>query len=98
MFGLFESEAKKEGESGPQKRILCFQDRYEWSDDDILEIKVYRCRGRRPCSPILESYGGNEVRNGSTVKKEMKGNIRSVMSSSLVGDYFKLKKISAFVM
>ena len=92
MFGIYKSEAKREGESGLQKRILCFHDRYEYSDDDILEIKVYRCRGRRPCSPILQSYGGTEIRNGRTIKEEMEGNIRSFMSSSLAGDYVELTK------
>lgn len=76
MFGLYESEVKKEGESEIQKRVLCFRDGHEGSDDDILEIKVYRCRGRRPCSPILESYGGDQVGNMSAVKKETRGNIR----------------------
>lgn len=83
MFGLYKSEAKREGESGIQKRILCFREGHEGSDDDILEIKVYRCRGRRPRSPILESYGGKKVGIGVTDKKENEGNIRSVMPSSL---------------
>lgn len=92
MFGLYESEAKREGESGIQKRMLCFGDEFEGSDDDILEIKVYRCRGRRPCSPVTESYGGIKVGNEGTVKREMKGNIRSVMFSSLEENYVALKK------
>lgn len=86
MFGLYGSEANGEGETGIQKRILCFREGYEGSDDDILEIKVYRCKGRRPCSPVLESYRGNNVEDGSTVEKEIEGNMRSVTSCS-----FKMK-------
>lgn len=76
MFGLYESDAKMEGETGIQKKILCFRDESEGSDEDILEIKVYRCKGRRPSPPVLESSGSNKLGNGGTVKRKSEGNIR----------------------
>lgn len=93
MFGLYESDANREGESGIQKRILRFREGHEGTDDDILEIKVYRCRGRKPCSPVLESYGGHKVGNGDTMKKKIDGNIRSVMSSTSDGRHSCLETI-----
>ena len=82
MFGLYQSDANREGETGIHKRILCFREGNEGSDEDILEIKVYRCRGRRPCSPVLERYGGKKLGNGGSAKKDVQGNVRSVMTSS----------------
>lgn len=74
MFGLYESEAY----GHIQKRILCFGEGCEGSDDDVLEMKVYRCKGRKRCSPILDVYGGEHGRMGSTYKEAIQGNMRSV--------------------
>ena len=78
VFGLYKSDADEEGESGIQKRILCFREESRGSDDDILEMKVYRCKGRRPCSPTLECYGRGHMEIEGTSERETNGNLRSV--------------------
>lgn len=78
VFGLYKSDADEEGESSIQKRILCFREESRGSDDDILEMKVYRCKGRRPCSPTLESYGRGHMEIEGTSERETNGNLRSV--------------------
>ena len=73
MFGLFESPA----DGKIQKRILCFGEGCGGSDDDILEMKVYRCKGRKRCTPILDTYGGKTGKMRSSFKEEIEGNMRS---------------------
>jgi hypothetical protein len=79
MFGLFGSGTNWKGEPEFQKRVLCFGEGYRSSDDDLLEIKVYRCKGRKRCPPVLKRYGGVPVRDGNEIEKQTEGSIRSVM-------------------
>lgn len=79
MFALYESHTSWKGESEIEKRALCFGEGYKSSDEDILEIKVYRCKGRRRCPPILKRYWGLPVRDGNEIEKQMEGRIRSVI-------------------
>lgn len=81
MFGLYRSnvDGKEELETPEmQKRMICFGQGYRSSVDDVLEIRVYRCKGRKRCPPVLERYGGESVETESKVKKELEGSIRSV--------------------
>jgi hypothetical protein len=77
MFGLYRSDAHGK-EPVIQKRMICFGQGYRSSDDEVLEIKIYRCKGRKRCPPVLERYGGESVESESNVKKEIEGSIRSV--------------------
>lgn len=86
MFGLFDSEQSWFGECGVEKRAFCFARecggaRKMRSDNlgDVIEIRVYRSKGRRRTEPELTQFRqsalGEDVRgkeqqeiNGGSIK------------------------------
>ena len=70
MFGLYDSGESWMGESGVERRILCFGRGAKPGEnmaadlEDIMEIKIYRARGRKRIKPRVDDFhdliGGTE--------------------------------------
>ena len=82
MFGMFDSGEVFFGERAVEKRILCFAseglmaektpDKLEnYVDDpkDVMEVRVYRSKGRKRIRPEVESYENVAAAKNSTLKR-----------------------------
>ncbi|KAG7008755.1 hypothetical protein G7Y79_00004g013390 [Physcia stellaris] len=54
VFGLYDSGGRWDGESTVERRMLCFSG--SENPDDVMEIKVYRAKGRQRVEPELLDY------------------------------------------
>ena len=77
MFGLFASQGVDKGKGSVEKRVLCFssQDASEQSTGsdplgDVLEVKVYRSKGRKRIKSQVQDFkkfgiGNNLIRDST---------------------------------
>lgn len=85
MFGLFESEQSWFGECGVEKRAFCFarEDgsirRPVHNLGDVMEVRVYRSKGRRKTEPELTQFKQFAQRNnagGNGQREDNEGRIK----------------------
>lgn len=61
MFGLYDSAAYGMGETGVERRILCFgrgaksDENTAVDQDEVMEIKIYRAKGRMRIKPRVDN-------------------------------------------
>lgn len=67
MFALYESNETRIGKPAPERRVLCFGSESgspKSGFGDVMELRVYRSKGRKKTQPIVEpfrdSYHGND--------------------------------------
>ena len=70
MFGLFDSEQSWFGENGIEKRAFCFAGENGGAGrmrsnnlGDVMEVKVYRSKGRRRTEPEMVQFGQSALSN-----------------------------------
>ena len=84
MFGLYDSGDCWMGDSGIERRVFCFGrgakpgDSTAVDPSDVMEIKIYRAKGRMRIKPRIDEFrhviGGSE--NGKGPKSNTIGSIR----------------------
>jgi len=88
MFGLYDSGDCWMGETGVERRILCFGRGVKLGEDtavdpdDVMEIRIYRAKGRMRIKPRVDSFqnaiGGAENMKG--LAPNALGSVRQVMA------------------
>lgn len=85
MFGLYDSGNRWMGETGIERRVLCFSKGEKSGEDtavdhdDVMEIKIYRAKGRMRIKPRLDEFRDllGAAENVKCPKSNSLGGIRS---------------------
>ena len=83
MFGLYDYGEKWKGQPLIERRILCFGNDKKGAKKvlenylgDLVEIRVYRARGRKQIQPFTESYQTRtRPKNKKSLQKAKEGGI-----------------------
>ena len=81
MIARYDSGLSWEGESTVERRMMCFSG--SENPNDVMEIKVYRAKGRQRITPQLQDYRDVIPNNeGETSRSRFNGikGIRQVQS------------------
>ena len=79
MFGVFDGGRNEKGSKKLERRVLSFagiDDKVrakEAAFGNMMELKVYRSRGRRRVKPEVENFGNAAVGTDVVSKKQAKG-------------------------